>query len=147
MTRPPTEAALPGARRLGLGPSATNEKILKNEPAFAAVKRRATPATFNLVVWWRSRLGANKHVLCGAVRAVEARCFGHGEASLGPSCASSAPEAGRSPRTWRARPRARETSSFIERQPEGSAHDGGQLVVGDHYQPLAVRKLIRRMTR
>ena len=84
MTRPPTEAALPGARRLGLGPSATNEKILKNEPAFAAVKRRATPATFNLVVWWRSRLGANKHVLCGAVRAVEARCFGHGEASLGP---------------------------------------------------------------
>jgi hypothetical protein len=80
MTRPPTEAALPGARRLGLGPSATNEKILKNEPAFAAVKRRATPATFNLVVWWRSRLGANKHVLCGAVRAVEARCFGQGEA-------------------------------------------------------------------
>jgi hypothetical protein len=30
------------------------------------------------VVWWRSRLGANKLVLCGAVRAVEARCFGHG---------------------------------------------------------------------
>jgi hypothetical protein len=69
---------LPGARRLGLGPSATNEKILKNELAFAALKRPATPATFNLVVWWQSRLGANKLVLCGAVRAVEARCFGHG---------------------------------------------------------------------
>jgi hypothetical protein len=63
----------------GLGPSATNEKILKNETAFAALKRRATPATFNLVVWWRSRLGANKLVLCGAVRTVEARCFEHGE--------------------------------------------------------------------
>jgi hypothetical protein len=27
-----------------------------------------------------ARLGANKHVLCGAIRAVEARCFGQGEA-------------------------------------------------------------------
>ena len=71
---------LPAARRLGLGPSATNEKILKNELAFAALRRRATLATFNLVVWWRSRLGENKLVLCGAVRAVEARCFEHGEA-------------------------------------------------------------------
>ena len=69
----------PAARRRGLGPSATNEKILKNELAFAAPKRRATPATFNLVVWWRSRLGANKLVLCCAVRAVEAGCFEHGE--------------------------------------------------------------------
>ena len=50
MTRPPTEAALPGARRLGLGPSATNEKILKNEPAFAAVKRARRHRRHS--IWW-----------------------------------------------------------------------------------------------
>ena len=79
-----------------MGPSATNEKILTNELAFAALKRCATLATFNLVVWWRSRLGANKFVFCGAVRAVEAR-YWHGEAitDLG-ELGQSAPQIGRS---------------------------------------------------
>src|SRR6476660_2173629 len=80
MTRPPTEAALTRRAPPWLGSVREPMRIHKNELAFAALKRRATPATFNLVVWWRSRLGANKHVLCGAVRALEARCFGQGGA-------------------------------------------------------------------
>jgi hypothetical protein len=63
-----------------LGPWTTHEEVFEDELAIAALGRGTAPAAFDLAIWRRVSLGADKLVLGTAVWAVKAAgCFWHSE--------------------------------------------------------------------
>jgi hypothetical protein len=66
-------------RCFGLGPWTIHEEVFEDEPAVASLERGTASAAYDLGVWRRVCLAANKLVLGTAVWAVEAGRFWHFE--------------------------------------------------------------------
>ena len=61
-----------------MGSCTIHEEVFEDKVAFAALKRTAATATYDLAIWRRPRFGANELVFSVAIWAVETR-RGHGE--------------------------------------------------------------------